>query len=90
MSENQKSGASLGGGELAPALKESLRKYENLCSEMEKLAADAACLSELMAQGQGPETPVAERGMGLSGGQRQRVALARALLKGGEILLMDD
>ena len=44
MSENQKSGASLGGGELAPALKESLRKYENLCSEMEKLAADAACL----------------------------------------------
>ena len=44
MSENQKSGASLGGGELAPALKESLRKYENLCSEMEKLAAAAACL----------------------------------------------
>ena len=44
MSENQRSGASLGGGELAPALKESLRKYENLCSEMEKLAADAACL----------------------------------------------
>ena len=44
MSENQKPGASLGGGEIAPALKESLRKYENLCSEMEKLAADAACL----------------------------------------------
>lgn len=44
MSENQRSGASLGGGEIAPALKESLRKYENLCSEMEKLAADAACL----------------------------------------------
>ena len=44
MSENPRSGASLGGGELAPALKESLRKYENLCSEMEKLAADAACL----------------------------------------------
>ncbi len=53
-------------------------------------AAETACLSELMAQGQGPDTPVAERGMGLSGGQRQRVALARALLKGGEILLMDD
>jgi len=43
MSENQRTGASLGGGEIAPALKESLRKYENLCSEMEKLAADAAC-----------------------------------------------
>ena len=44
MSEIQKNGASLGGGELAPALKESLRKYETICSEMEKLAADAACL----------------------------------------------
>jgi len=44
MSENPRSGASLGGGELAPALKESLRKYETICSEMEKLAADAACL----------------------------------------------
>ena len=44
MSEIQKNGASLGGGELAPALKELLRKYENICSDMEKLATDAACL----------------------------------------------
>ena len=43
MSENQRSGASLGGGELTPALKELLRKYENLCGSMEQLAADASC-----------------------------------------------
>jgi len=43
MSENQRSGASLGGGELAPALKELLRKYENLCCSLEQLAADASC-----------------------------------------------
>ena len=44
MSDNQRTGASLGGGELAPALKESLRKYEKFCSEMETLAAAASCV----------------------------------------------
>jgi ATP-binding cassette subfamily B multidrug efflux pump len=31
-----------------------------------------------------------EKGSGLSGGQRQRLALARALIKGGDLLLLDD
>ena len=42
MSENQRSGASLGGGEITAALKESLRKYEKICADMEALAADSA------------------------------------------------
>ena len=40
MSENQRAGTSLGGGGITPALKESLRKYEKLCADMEALAAD--------------------------------------------------
>ena len=40
MSENLKNGTSLGGGELTAALKELLHQYEDLCVEMEKLAAD--------------------------------------------------
>lgn len=40
MSENLKTGTSLGGGELTAALKELLHLYENLCAEMEALAAD--------------------------------------------------
>ena len=36
------------------------------------------------------ETRVGDRGWNLSGGQRQRVALARAILKGPEILIMDE
>lgn len=44
MSENQRSGASLGGGEITPALKELLRKYEKTCAEMEALAEDASVI----------------------------------------------
>jgi ATP-binding cassette subfamily B protein len=38
----------------------------------------------------GLDTVVGERGVTLSGGQRQRVALARALVRGPELLLLDD
>lgn len=36
------------------------------------------------------EHPIEEGGANLSGGQKQRLLIARALLKGGEILILDD
>ncbi|MDD4319302.1 MAG: ABC transporter ATP-binding protein [Candidatus Peribacteraceae bacterium] len=38
----------------------------------------------------GLETLVGDRGMKLSGGERQRVSIARALLKGADILILDE
>ena len=38
----------------------------------------------------GYDTHVTEDGHSVSGGQKQRIAIARALLKGGELLIMDD
>jgi ATP-binding cassette subfamily B protein len=55
-----------------------------------KAAAAAQADKFIQQQKDGYDTAVAERGMSLSGGQRQRIAIARALLKGGEILILDD
>jgi ABC-type bacteriocin/lantibiotic exporter with double-glycine peptidase domain len=38
----------------------------------------------------GIDTIVGERGGALSGGQRQRVALARALVRGPDLLILDE
>ena len=58
-------------------------------SELDRVAEEAAVLSEIRGFPAAWETQIGERGINLSGGQKQRICLARALLKDAGILLLD-
>jgi ATP-binding cassette subfamily B protein/subfamily B ATP-binding cassette protein MsbA len=58
--------------------------------EVIEAAKRAQAYDFIMAQPQGFDTPVGERGGHLSVGQRQRIGIARAFLKNAPILLLDE
>ncbi len=59
-------------------------------AEVEKAARLARIHDFVMAQPDGYQTVVGERGLKLSGGEKQRVAIARTLLKNPRIMLFDE
>ncbi len=77
-------------------LHESLRYnitygLENVSEERLREAVKRARLESFIASlPDGLETLIGDRGVKLSGGEKQRVSIARALLKGADILILDE
>ena len=67
-----------------------LARPEATDAEVEEAGRLADAQAFVRALPRGWETPLSEQGSGLSGGQRQRLALARAVLRGADLLVLDE
>ena len=65
-------------------------KADAAMEEIEAAARAAAAHDFIAAFPEGYETIVSQKGVNLSGGQKQRLGIARALVRGAQILILDD